>query len=102
VVRAFKDDSLPHPEGSLDIGRDIEAMNLELAFSDLAIMEKRLEKIEGSLKAAKQAERQVIQREQDTLVKIKANLEKDIPIRELRPDEIKSIGNISSSRLSHC
>ena len=95
VVRAFKDDSLPHPEGSLDIGRDIEAMNLELAFSDLAIMEKRLEKIEGSLKAAKQAERQVIQREQDTLVKIKANLEKDIPIREIQltADEVKSISN---------
>src|SRR5512143_1860136 len=30
VVRSFKDESVPHPEGSLDINRDIEAMNLEL------------------------------------------------------------------------
>jgi ribosome-binding ATPase len=38
VVRSFKDDSLPHPEGSLNVDRDIDAMNLELAFSDLAIL----------------------------------------------------------------
>jgi GTP-binding protein YchF len=93
VVRAFKDDSLPHPEGSLDPGRDIEAMNLELTFSDLAILEKRLEKMEASLKAAKPADRQAVQREQETLLKIKSSLEKDIPIRELplTADEMKSI-----------
>jgi ribosome-binding ATPase len=95
VVRSFKDDSIPHPEGSLDIGRDIEAMNLELAFSDLAILEKRLERMEGSMKAAKPAERLIYQKEQETLNKIKANLEKEIPIRELQltPEEIKSIAN---------
>jgi ribosome-binding ATPase len=95
VVRAFKDDSLPHPEGSLDPARDIEAMNLELAFSDLAILEKRLERMEGSMKAAKAAERLVYQKEQDTLMKIKASLEKDLPIRELplTVDELKAISN---------
>jgi ribosome-binding ATPase len=95
VVRSFKDESLPHPEGSLDVERDIEAMNLELAFSDLAIMEKRLERMEGSLKAAKPAERLTYQKEQETLLKIKTSLEKDIPIREMQltPDEIKSIAN---------
>jgi ribosome-binding ATPase len=93
VVRAFKDDSLPHPEGSLDVNRDIEAMNLELAFSDLAILEKRLEKLESSLKAAKAADRLLVQREQETLLKLKATLEKDQPIRELQlnADETKSI-----------
>jgi GTP-binding protein YchF len=95
VVRAFKDDSLPHPEGSLNVERDIEAMNLELAFSDLAIMEKRLERMEGAMKAAKPSERIAYQKEQDTLLKIKASLEKDIPIRELQltPDETRSIAN---------
>jgi ribosome-binding ATPase len=95
VVRAFKDDSIPHPEGSVDINRDIEAMSLELAFSDLAILERRLERMEGSLKAAKAAERQTIQKEQDALLKIKANLEKDIPIREMQMtvEEAKSISN---------
>ena len=95
VVRSFKDDSLPHPDGSIDVVRDIEAMNLELAFSDLAIMEKRLEKIENSLKSAKAAERSTIQKDQETLAKIKAGLEKDIPIREMQltPEEIKSLSN---------
>ncbi len=95
VVRSFKDDSLPHPEGSLDVGRDIEAMNLELAFSDLSILEKRLERIEGSLKAAKPSERQAVQREQDILLNIKSNLEKELPIREieLTSDELKVVNN---------
>ncbi len=93
VVRAFKDDSLPHPEGSLDIDRDIEAMNMELAFSDLSIMERRLERMEGSLKAAKAAERATLLKEQELLAKIKAGLEKDTPIREMQlsAEELKSL-----------
>lgn len=95
VVRSFKDESIPHPEGSLDIDRDIEAMIIELAFSDLAILERRLERMEGSLKSAKPVERQTIQKEREILLKIKSNLEKDIPIREmdLTSDELKTISN---------
>ena len=42
VVRAFEDESMPHPEGSVDAHRDIEALDLELAFADLALIERRL------------------------------------------------------------
>jgi len=83
VVRAFTDESIPHIEGSLDIDRDIASTNLELAFSDLAIIEKRLERIEASLKGAKPPERQGLLREQELLTKIKTDLEKEVPIREL-------------------
>ncbi len=95
VVRAFTDESIPHIEGSLDIHRDIASVNLELAFSDLAIIEKRLERIEESLKAAKQPERQSFLREQELTMKIKACLEKDIPIREmeLTAEEVKTLSN---------
>jgi len=95
VVRAFKDDSIPHPEGGLDIERDIAAMNLELVFSDLAILERRLERLQESLKAAKPAERQAHQKEQDILAKLKAALEKDSPVRELAltPDESRIVSN---------
>ncbi len=95
VVRAFEDESIPHSEGSLDIERDIATMNLELAFSDLAIIEKRLDRIETSLKGAKQDERQSLHREQEILTKIKADLEKDTPIRELEltTDEVRTISN---------
>ena len=83
VIRSFKNDSVPHIEGSLDVERDIANMNLELAFSDLIILERRLSRLEESLKAAKQTERAGIIREQESISKIKANLEKDIPIREM-------------------
>ncbi len=83
VVRAFTDESVPHPEGSLEVERDIATMNLELVFSDMAIIERRLERIEVSLKGAKPPERQTALHEQETLIKLKAELEKDTPIRAL-------------------
>ncbi len=83
VVRAFTDESIPHPEGSLDTRRDIGTLNMELVFSDLAIMERRLEKLEVSLKGAKPQERQGFLHEKDILMRLKVELENDRPIREL-------------------
>jgi GTP-binding protein YchF len=95
VVRAFVDESISHPEGSLDVRRDIATLNLELVFSDLAIIERRLERIETSLKGAKPPERQGLLREKETLMKFKTDLEKDMPIRELTldPSEARLITN---------
>jgi GTP-binding protein YchF len=95
VVRAFVDETVPHIEGSLDAGRDIETMNLELAFSDLTLQERRLEKIALSLKGAKAAERTPLLHEQELLTKIKASLEKDVPLRELKltPEESKTMSH---------
>jgi GTP-binding protein YchF len=86
VVRAFEDESIPHPEGSLDTDRDINALNLELVFSDLAILERRLERLENSLKGAKQPERQNLLQEKETVLGLKTELDKDIPIRESAPE----------------
>ena len=95
VVRAFTDESIPHIEGSLDVERDIATIDLELAFSDLALIERRLEKIEVSLKEAKQPEHQGLLREQELLMRVKTNLEKEVPIRELKLtiDEARTIAN---------
>ncbi len=95
VVRAFTDESIPHIEGSLDVDRDIATMDLELAFSDLVIIERRLERIELSLKGAKQLERQGLLREQEMLARVKAELENEVPIRELEltTDEARTIAN---------
>ncbi|HEY95125.1 MAG TPA: redox-regulated ATPase YchF [Dehalococcoidia bacterium] len=90
VVRAFKNDAVPHIEGSLDVERDIANMNLEIVFSDLIILERRLSKLEDSLKAAKQAEKVGIVREQEVIERIKIDLEKDIPVREMNlADEVQ-------------
>lgn len=95
VVRAFSDDRVPHVEGSLDIERDITSMDLELTFSDLTLLERRLERIGVSLKAAKQTERQGLLREQELLARVKADLENDMPIREmaLAAEEGKTLTN---------
>jgi GTP-binding protein YchF len=95
VVRTFEDDQVPHPEGSIDPKRDIASLDLELALSDLDIMERRLDKLEASLKGAKAAERESYLKEQSLLQKIKAELEKDVPIRlqGLAKEELKMLAN---------
>jgi GTP-binding protein YchF len=95
VVRAFQDDKVSHPEGSIDPKRDIASLDLELAISDLAIMERRLEKLETSLKGANAAEREPYLKEQLLLQQIKVKLEKDIPIRlqGLAKEELKTLAN---------
>src|SRR4028119_1067240 len=50
VVRAFEDASVPHPEESVNPARDIETVDLELMFSDMAIIERRLQRIEPEIK----------------------------------------------------
>lgn len=46
VVRAFKDESIYHAEGSVDPKRDIAAVNSELILHDLVFIEKRMENIQ--------------------------------------------------------
>jgi GTP-binding protein YchF len=48
VVRCFDDDDVVHVMGGVDPARDREIINLELALSDLAVVEKRLEKARKS------------------------------------------------------
>ncbi len=83
VVRSFQEESIPHVEGSLDVARDIVNMDLELTFSDLALLERRLERIGESLKGAKPPERQSLLHERELIAQFKTALEKDIPVREL-------------------
>lgn len=95
VVRAFKDDSTPHILGSVDHMRDIANMNLELAFCDLAIIEKRIQKIKDSLKGARVTEREQYFKEEALLVRIKEGLEKERPGWEqtFNPEERKYLEN---------
>lgn len=83
VVRAFEDESTPHPEGSVDPARDIETMNLELAFSDLAVVDKRLQRVVQQLPKMKGTEREAYEREQKLMERLKATLEADTSLREI-------------------
>ena len=86
VVRAFAAEDLPHPDGSIDAARDIETMNLELVFSDLAIIEKRLIRVVAQLPKMKGTEREAYEREQIVLTTLKEALEAERPLREIIPE----------------
>ncbi len=93
VARAFDDPTVPHLEGTVDPYRDIATMTLELAFSDLAILERRVERLNSDLKSAKSQLRESANREISLLERLKAELSKDVPVREqqLHPDELRLI-----------
>src|SRR5688572_10976180 len=58
VIRAFDDPSNPHPAGTVDPARDIEQLDLEFLLADLAMAERRLERLKGSGRHGTQAERE--------------------------------------------
>lgn len=82
VVRCFEDDNIVHVEGSIDPIRDIETIHLELIFSDLEIVERRIQKVSKMLKGDKS-----FQKEFDLLNLIRDALEKGQSIRTLNLSE---------------
>ena len=70
VVRCFEDSNVIHVDGSVDPARDIETINLELIFSDVEILDRRISKI------AKQARMdKTLAKELELVEAIKAHLE---------------------------
>ena len=63
VVRCFEDENIIHVDGSINALRDIETINLELIFSDMEILERRIDKTKKALKGDKkyQAELNVLE-----------------------------------------
>ncbi len=90
VVRCFDDENIIHVDGSVDPLRDIEVINLELIFSDLEQIEKRLDRIRKQAKADKS-----LSAELTLLERIKQSLEEGKPARlvEMDDNEKKIIKN---------
>jgi len=90
VVRAFRDPSVAHPSGSIDPGRDAQAMEDELILADLGVAERRLERIEKDLKRGKSAE---LENERDLVQRCKDALEHGTPLRalQLAGDDLKRL-----------
>lgn len=82
VARAFDDDAVAHVDGSVDAFRDVGNMMLELLFSDLDLLERRLLRLDEGAKGAKAAERDAIQSERTLLERVKEQLEDEVAIRD--------------------
>lgn len=79
VVRCFDDGNIVHVDGSVDPIRDIETINLELIFSDIETVDK---KIDRNKKLAKSGDK-TAQREIDLCERLKAHLEAEKPVRTM-------------------
>ena len=79
VVRAFDDPSIPHV-GEIDPLRDIKNVDFDLIVSDLGQVEKRMERMQKDLKKMRTPE---LERENDLLIRAKAHLESERPLREM-------------------
>jgi len=93
VVRAFEDPSVPHPDGNVDPARDLEHLDLEFILADLAMVDRRLERLASSGRHGTPAEREANEREEAILRRLKEGLDAGRPIRDARldADEAKAI-----------
>lgn len=94
VVRCFEDNDIVHVNGKVDPKSDIEVINLELVFSDLDQIEKRLEKLKKS--KAKDSQSKVKEdAERSALEKIQKALMDGKPARSV------SLGDLEKDSIHH-
>lgn len=79
VVRLFDNDAVPHPDGSINMMRDINSFETEFILSDLAIVEKRLETIK---KQILKTQDEKLKREVPVLEKCNELLQEEKPLRD--------------------
>ena len=72
VVRCFEDSNVVHVDGNVNPLRDIETINLELIFSDLEILERRIAKVTKTARMDKTAGKELAM-----LERVKERLEND-------------------------
>ena len=53
VVRCFNDDNIIHVDGAVDPMRDVETINMELIFSDMEMVERRIDRVKKAMKGDK-------------------------------------------------
>ena len=91
VVRCFEDENITHVENSVDAGRDMDIINLELILADMEMVERRMDRVSKALKGDKS-----VQAEIDFLTKLKAHLDAGLSARSLErtDDEAKFLEDI--------
>ena len=87
VVRLFENETVPHPDGSINMMRDVTSFETEFILSDLAIVEKRIETIKKQILKTQDEE---LKRELPVLEKCYDILQNEKPLRDedLNKDEL--------------
>jgi ribosome-binding ATPase len=92
VVRLFKNELVPHPDGSVNIMRDINSFETEFILSDMAIIEKRIETVK---KQVQKSQDDKLKRELPILEKCFEILQQEQTLRDahLNDDELKILSS---------
>lgn len=94
VVRCFEDSNVVHVDGSVNPLRDIETINLELIFSDIEILERRIAKTSKGARMDKS-----LAKELELLERIKAHLEAGKLAKSFETDEEEELAWLASYNL---
>jgi len=82
VMRCFENDDILHVETKIDPARDMETINLELIFSDMELLERRVDRLSKQLKADRKAAPELA-----FLKRLQEEMERGVPARNVPCDE---------------
>ena len=94
VVRCFEDGNIVHVDSSVNPVRDIETINLELIFSDIEVIDRRISRTAKAAKADK-----ALQKELNILEKLKSSLEEGILARNIELNDEEDINFVKDLNL---
>lgn len=96
VVRAFDDPNVPHPAGSIDPKRDMEALQAEFLLNDMLVVEQRLKRLaEERQKGGR--DRTTVEREMALFHRLSDHLSAEQPLRtlDLSPEDLRLLAGFS-------
>lgn len=94
VVRCFEDGNIVHVDASVNPVRDIETINLELIFSDMEVIDRRISRTSKAAKADKS-----LQKELNILERLKYSLEEGVVARNIELNDDEEINFIKELNL---
>lgn len=86
VVRCFENSNVPHPAGSLDAQRDLNAIDSELLLNDLIVVERKQERLAEEKKKGGGRDKALIEREGALFERLHQTLSVEKPLRALEID----------------
>jgi GTP-binding protein YchF len=96
VVRCFDDPDIIHVSGSVDPARDIEVINLELALSDLAQVDRRIDRTRKQARTNKDAQIELAALEKLSAALNEGKAARQVSLTEEEAESVKVLGLLTA------
>jgi hypothetical protein len=96
VVRCFDDPDIIHVSGSVDPARDIEVINLELALSDLAQVDRRIDRTRKQARTNKDAQIELAALEKLSAALNEGKAARQVSLTEEEAESVKGLGLLTA------